>query len=353
MSDPLNPFEQLENNEENFLKYKDAGTIATKAMNRLVKLAKPGKSMSELIKLGNETVLEELGKVHTDIKDKGLAFPICLSVNEIVGNYLPGPTEILKEGDLLKIELGVQIDGFPSLICFTTLVTSDTTIKIDDKRANVLKACIEASREVAKIMKPGTLNTEIVKVMEKAAIKYGCTLPISNEPGLIPGVLSCQISRYIIDSHNDDDYKGEFIHRFILSRENSVLDLFMAELPLEENEVYAIDIVMCSGSGKLVKSHETSIYRKNDEKREELKLKASRQVLNSLKGLYPKSIDLKDLNNKIGLKECLNKNVVIAYPVLSEKTGEFVCRIKFTIIVRPKPVLLCGKQADQELTKLS
>ncbi|MCJ7635851.1 MAG: M24 family metallopeptidase [Nitrososphaeraceae archaeon] len=328
-------------------------------MNKLVKLAKPNKKLYELIEQGNKEITNELNNVQKDVQNKGQIFPICMSLNNIAGHYQPTLEETLKDGDLLKIELGVHIDGFPSQIAFTTLVTnSKEKIDANDKRANVLKAVIEASREISKMMKPGVMNTEVVKIMKNCADKYNCTLPLCNENGIIPGVLSFQISRYIIDGHTEDTKDDiNFIHRFILSRENSTYDFGLMELPLEENEVYAIDIVMCSGQGKLAKTHETNIFKRNYEKHTELKLRASRTALNAFKTKdfhgYPMTVNSKDPTIKLGLKECLNKGVLQAYPVVSEKTGEYIARIKFTIIVKDKPVLLCGKQADNELSKLN
>lgn len=45
--------------------------------------------------------------------EKGVAFPTCVSVNEVVGHYSPLEDEVvLKEGDVVKVELGVHIDGY-------------------------------------------------------------------------------------------------------------------------------------------------------------------------------------------------------------------------------------------------
>jgi len=353
LQEQTDPLDQLADNETNLNKYKDAGLVATKVMNALVKLCKPNKNLYELIEKGNELIKNELLNVQKDVTSKGIIFPICLSLNNVAAYYQPNKTEVLKDGDLLKIELGVHIDGFPAQIAFTTLVTNSQA-KVTDKRANVMKAAIEASREIGKAMKPGTLNTEIVKIMENCAKKYNCSLPMSSENGLIPGVNSFQISRYIIDGYTDDDV--EFVHRFILAKTNPLYDFTLMELPLEENEVYAIDILMSSGQGKLTKTHDTNIFKRNYERREELKLKASRNVLNMFKskeqGSYPIILNAQDPATKMGLKECINKGVIDVYPVVGEKDGEFTARIKFTIIVRDKPIIICAKQADHELTKL-
>ena len=54
---------------------------------------------------------------------------------------------------------------------------------------------------------------------------------------------------------------------------------------------------------------------------------------------------------KLGLKECLTKGLVYPYLVVGEKEGEYVARVKFTVIVKDKPILVCGKAADGELCK--
>lgn len=351
MSVLIDPIDQLEDNDTNLDKYKCAGQIATKIMNRLVKLAKPNKIIGDLINEGNKDAEIELNNVYQHLTNKGLSFPILISNNNIAGHHY-NPSEKLKEGDLLKIELGIHIDGYPAQIAYTTLVTGNNFQKVNDKRSNVLKAAIKASREIAKIMKPGILNTEIVKIMEKCAQEYNCNLPTCADEGIVPGIISYQISQYMIDFNVNKDYELEYIHRFILPKVNPTYDFCLQELPLEENEVYAIDIVMCSGLGKLSKSHDTSVLKRNYDKHVELKLKASRTALNSFKSKYPSLINNTDPSIKLGLKECINKEVLQPYIVVSEKPEEFIARIKFTVIVKDKPVLICGKQADSELSKL-
>ena len=56
--------------------------------------------------------------------EKGVAFPTCISINEICGHYSPLKSEDtdLKEGDLVKIDLGVHIDGFVALVAHTLIV---------------------------------------------------------------------------------------------------------------------------------------------------------------------------------------------------------------------------------------
>lgn len=52
---------------------------------------------------------------------------------------------------------------------------------------------------------------------------------------------------------------------------------------------------------------------------------------------------------KIGVRECLNHDMLVPYPVLSEKTGEFVAQFKCTIVVQPRStaVIAGGAVIDQ------
>ena len=56
--------------------------------------------------------------------EKGVAFPTCISVNNIVGHLSPLKSEDqqLKDGDLVKIDLGCHIDGFVGLVAHTIVV---------------------------------------------------------------------------------------------------------------------------------------------------------------------------------------------------------------------------------------
>lgn len=46
---------------------------------------------------------------------------------------------------------------------------------------------------------------------------------------------------------------------------------------------------------------------------------------------------------KVGVKECLGHDLIMSYPVLAEKKGEFVAQFKATVAVQPKSTaILCG-----------
>lgn len=97
-------------------KYRLAGDIATKALAKVISLVAPGKTPLELCKAGDAVIVEACAQVYVKQKslEKGVAFPTCASVNNCVGHFSPLEGEDgvpLQPGDVLKIDLGVQIDA--------------------------------------------------------------------------------------------------------------------------------------------------------------------------------------------------------------------------------------------------
>lgn len=87
---------------------------------------KDGADVHELCSFGESLVHEELKKVFKKKKDmtKGIAFPLCISVNEVCGHFSPlkDESEQLKNGDVVKLDLGVHIDGFVAMAAHTMVI---------------------------------------------------------------------------------------------------------------------------------------------------------------------------------------------------------------------------------------
>lgn len=66
--------------------------------------------------------------LHCQVKgrviEKGVAFPTCVSVNECVCHNSPLISEAqedIKEGDIVKVDLGVHIDGYIAVVAHTVV----------------------------------------------------------------------------------------------------------------------------------------------------------------------------------------------------------------------------------------
>ena len=83
-----------------------------------------------------------------------------------------------------------------------------------------------------------------------------------------------------------------------------------------------------------------------------LKLKHSRQFFHTISEKHPTMpfsiASLKDATTaKVGVAECINHDMLHMYPVLTEKSGEFVAQFKATIVLLPAGTqVLCEPQFE-------
>lgn len=133
-------------------------------MTKLIKKTTVGSKIFELCIWADNLIYEELNKVYNKKPTfKGLAFPTCISVNEICGHNAPLQEDStnIKEGDLVKLELGVHIDGFPAFVAHTIVVQSDTNAPVTGKKADVILAAFYASQAALRLIKPGNFNNQV------------------------------------------------------------------------------------------------------------------------------------------------------------------------------------------------
>uniref|UniRef100_A0A7S4KWX1 Peptidase M24 domain-containing protein n=1 Tax=Paramoeba aestuarina TaxID=180227 RepID=A0A7S4KWX1_9EUKA len=316
-------------------KYKFAARFANKAMDEVKKGAVEGASVFDLCCLGDKIILDECAKVYCkkgeSQVDKGIGFPTSISVNDVVCHFSPDAeegknTKPLHEGDVVRIDLGCQIDGYVSTFADTLVVGKET---VTGKKADVIRAAQSALDIVTHALRPGVSYYAITNLIEKVAQEYGVN---SAE-----GVLSHRTSRYIIDTVHVITGKD--------TPEGKVRDM-----EIEENEVWAIDIVMTTGTGKLKnKESRPLVYKKTLDSSHQLKLQASRDVLNEVNQkcqTFPFSVrNLTQKRARIGLQECVRSDVIDPYPILYEKEGEHVAHVKSTILVTPSKIerITCTK----------
>lgn len=84
-----------------------AGQITRDALNYCETLIKPGISTKELDNLAKKFIIDS-GAIPSFLGYEGYPASICTSVNEMVVHGIPSEEVILKEGDIISIDLGVS-----------------------------------------------------------------------------------------------------------------------------------------------------------------------------------------------------------------------------------------------------
>jgi len=92
--------------------------------------------------------------------------------------------------DLVKIEFGAHIDGYPANIAHTMIVGG----KAKDKKADCVLAAYDAFIAATRLIKQGGLNQDVTAAIAKVCAEYGV------EP--MQGVLSHKVKKHLIDVMN-------------------------------------------------------------------------------------------------------------------------------------------------------
>lgn len=143
------------------------GKILAGAHQAAERAIRPGVSTAEL-----DRVVEDFIRSHEGATPsfKGLyGFPasICASVNEEIVHGIPSPRRVLKEGDIISVDIGVHYGGFHTDSARTYAVG-----KVDEKTQKLLRVTEEALEKGIAEAKPGNHVGDIGAAIE-AHVKQG------------------------------------------------------------------------------------------------------------------------------------------------------------------------------------
>lgn len=143
------------------------GAILAATVGVLEKEVHAGMSTADLDKIAEEFIRSHAGAVPAF---KGLYnFPasICTSINHEIVHGIPSKKRILQEGDLVSIDIGVQLDGY-----YTDSATTVPVGKVTDESEKLLRVTREALKAGIAQARPenhlGDIGHAIQKVVEAA-----------------------------------------------------------------------------------------------------------------------------------------------------------------------------------------
>ncbi|KAK9312173.1 peptidase M24, structural domain-containing protein [Lipomyces starkeyi] len=329
-------------NPDTLTKYKLAGEISAKVLDKVKAACVDGANVMEISILGDKLIEEETAKVYKGKKGiaKGIAFPTAVSPNHIATHLSPLPSEpeaelTLKDGDVVKISLGAHIDGFAGILAETIVVGSAT--EVTGPIADAINAAWYASEAAIRLVKPSNKNWDVSDAVLSIAESYG-TKPLED-------MLSHQQTRNVIDGSK----------RIILNPSEGKKK-GVDTVTFEEGEVYGIDILITTGEGKVKKSESrTTIYKKTDNTYS-LKLKASRTIYSDIQkrfGPFPFTTRALEDEKKarMGIQECTQHALLIPYDVYEDKKGEIVVQFFTTIAVTKNGIIKIAGPATPDLSK--
>jgi len=126
-------------------KMRRAGSLSAQLLDHLAPLVKPGVSTLWLNDEA-ERWTKEHGAVSAPLNYKGFPKSICTSVNEVICHGIPNSKEILKDGDIINVDVTLIVDSYYGDTSRTFLVgePSPTAKKLVKVTEECLRLGIEA-----------------------------------------------------------------------------------------------------------------------------------------------------------------------------------------------------------------
>lgn len=281
-----------------------AGTIAQGVKKWLKPQIKVGAKVLDIISTTEAKIVE---------LDGNIAFPVNISINNIAAHYTSPVRDdnlTINDGDIVKLDIGVHIEGYIVDTAFTVSFNSDEALE------NIIQAT-EVAVDAAKMMaKPGINTRELGKKIESIVkgFKYN---PIKELGGH-------QIEKWTVHGKKALPELG-----------NQAGDI------MEEGEVFGVEIFASTGDGSVHLTNNSFIYELNPYSgRVPLRRKISKQILGFVNKNY-KTLPFAErwlakefrMGIAFGIQELVQQNKLQAHYVLAENKGEFVAQSEETIII--------------------
>ena len=266
------------------------------------------------IKVGIK-VLDLVNDMESKISELGgaCAFPVNISINNIAAHYtspLKDDNLVIKETDVVKVDLGVHVEGY----------IVDTAFSInfnDDKLLENIVQATEVAVDAAKMMAKPEVNTRDIGKKIEDIIKGFKFNPIKELGGH-------QVERWMVHGKKQLPELG--------SQSGSIM---------EEGDVFAVEVFASTGEGSVHNMRNSYIYGLNPYSgRVPLRRKISKQLLSHVNKNY-KTLPFamrwlsKEFNTGVafGLQELVDQGKLHPHYVLSEKKGVYVAQSEETIII--------------------
>ena len=270
-----------------------------------------------------KTVFEICEHVENEIRKRGAkcAFPVNTSINEVAAHYTAEPNDPLtiKDDDLVKIDLGAQINGY--------IADTAVTVCYNAEFDSLVQAAELSLSNAMAMIKVGVKSSDVGRTIEKTIKQLGF-LPIAN-------------------------LSGHSLDRYTIHAGKSVPNIWsIGSFTFNENQAFACEPFVTTGEGlgfvhegKTKNIFALSSRKKTKDKDADKMLDYIWQNFNLL------PFALRWLTNEWEEKEArrlleilVKKKAVHAYPILVEGNGQRVTQAEHTFIPNETGVTITTTQ---------
>ena len=290
-------------NEEELEKYMRAGEIAARVKKEVLNLVRSGMKLLDIAEYVENRITNLGGKP---------AFPCNLSLDNVAAHFTPEPIDTdltIPEESVLKIDLGVHVDGF--------IADTAVTVAFDPRNEILVEAGRRVLEEALRAVKPGLSFYKFGGIIEDAAKSLGFNI--------VKNLSGHSLAQYRI-------HAGEVVPN---CRDRLVMGSF------REGRAYAIEPFVTRGIGLVTNGDRVTIYalkpRGKLKKLSDAERRFYEQVLEERRTLpftlrwYTSMLRYEDGVSIV--KKLAQRGLIVEYPVLVEVSSEPVAQFEETVVI--------------------
>jgi methionyl aminopeptidase len=148
-------------------KMRAAGRLVGEVLTALTPSVVPGVTTAELDEVA-EKMIADAGAIPAFKGYHGYPATICSSINEEVIHGIPSGQRVLREGDILSIDVGASLEGYFGDSAITVPVG-----QVSEEAARLLTVTEEALYKAIEVARPGGRVSDIGHAVQKHVEAYG------------------------------------------------------------------------------------------------------------------------------------------------------------------------------------
>jgi methionyl aminopeptidase len=295
--------------------YEKSGKIVAKVRKKATDMVKEDLKVLDLVEFTEQEIRNLGGEP---------AFPCNVSINEITAHYTSPYQDktVLKNGDLVKIDLGAHVDGYIADSAITVIVGGENPANLESGlsedemllQMKMIETVTQALENAISTVKDGVSVGEIGRVVEETVTAQNLK-PVSNLTGH-------SMERYILHSGlSIPNIKEENRHK------------------IREGDILAIEPFVTNGMGLVTDMKEAYIFRFLRDR--PLRMAQARKILLEITQNYRNlpfagrwlQESMKNRQFNLVLRNLISSRALYPYHVLKEKSNARVAQAEHTVIV--------------------
>jgi methionyl aminopeptidase len=188
---------------------RESGQRLARVLQTVIEAVRPGVSTQELDELAEKLIRAEGG---TPIfkgygSESGTPFPatLCTSLNDEVVHGIPQASRIIKEGDLVKLDIGMRFEGMVSDMARTIMVG-----QVSPEAQKLVSVTEEGLNRGIATLRPGVKISEYAKAVQEYVEANGFSV--------VRDLVGHGVGRELHEDPQVPNYTSRHMHDFVLKK---------------------------------------------------------------------------------------------------------------------------------------